>query len=186
MTKTAPVTPAPSMRCALAATLALLAGLSSLACGYRLVGKGSSLPAHVKVIGVPPFGNQTTRPELGQRITENVVEALVGRGQYRVVSDDRGVDAVLRGRVTSWDQKSLQLGEGDGATERVSVTLRASVTFEDRVQRRVTWHQDDYSFTAEYDVIGDPDEYFDTELEAVEEVADDFARAVVSAILQGF
>ena len=45
---------------------------------------------------------------------------------------------------------------------------------------------DDYTFTAEYDVVGDPDEYFDKELGAVEEVAKDFARAVTSAILQGF
>jgi hypothetical protein len=171
-----------------ALALLLVAGLALLApaCGYHVVGKGSNLPAHVKTIGVAAFQNNTTRPELGQRVTEQIIEELVGRGKYQVTSDTRGVDAVLRGTITSWNSKSLQIGEEDSSAEKVNVTLHASVTFEDRVQRRVTWQADDYTFSAEYDVIGDPDAYFDTELGAVDDVADDFARAVVSAILTGF
>lgn len=168
--------------------LALLGALVATApgCGYHLTSKGSNLPPHVKVIAVPEFANNTTRPELGQRVTENVLEELVGRGSYRVSPDVRGADAVLSGTVTSWTSKPVQLTEEGSEAQRVSVTLKASVRFEDRVQRRVTWQQDAYTFTAEYEVIGDPDEYFDTELAAVEEIAEDFARAVVSAILQGF
>lgn len=166
--------------------LAGLVALASFGCGYHLTSKGSNLPAHVKSIGVPPFRNQTSRPELGQRITENVIAELVARGRYDVSSETRGVDAVLTGTVLSWTARPVQLAEGEGDAERVSVTLEASVLFDDRVLQRVTWKQDKYRFTSEYEVIGDPEEYFDTELEAVEEVAEDFARAVVSAVLQGF
>ena len=166
----------------LAATLAAL----SLSCGYNLTSKGSNLPAHVKTIGVPPFRNQTTRPELGERITENIIAALVARGKYKVTTDTRGVDAVLSGTVLNWTSKPVSLSEESDEPEQVTVTLEASVTFDDRVLRRVTWQESSYRFTSDYAVIGDPETYFDTELGAVEEVAEDFARAVVSAILQGF
>lgn len=166
--------------------LAALLAAAALGCGYNLTSKGSNLPAHVKTIGVPPFRNQTTRPELGERITENVIAALVARGKYKVTTDTRGADAVLSGTVLSWTSKPVSLSEESDEPERVTVTLEASVTFDDRVLRRVTWQESSYRFTSDYDVIGDPETYFDTELGAIEEVADDFARAVVSAILQGF
>jgi hypothetical protein len=171
---------------ALIAAAVLIA--TSLGCGYHLTSKGSNLPSHIKTIGVPEFQNATTRPELGERITENLREALIARGRYTIVPDARGqnVDAVLRGTVLSWTAKPVQLGEDDSDAEFVSVTLEASVVFEDKEIGRITWQQDDYKFTSEYRVVGDPDEYFDTELDAVEEVAEDFARAVISAILQGF
>jgi hypothetical protein len=102
------------------------------------------------------------------------------------VAEPRGVDALLTASVLSWTSRPVQLTEEDSDAQRVNVTLRASVVFEDLVEHRVLWEQQSYTFTAEYDVIGDPEEYFDTELGAVEEVAEDFARAVVSAILQGF
>jgi hypothetical protein len=166
------------------ATLALAA--STGGCGYHLVSKGSSLPSHIRRIGVPAFANSTTRPELGQRITERVIAELVGRGKYDVTPDAKGVDAVLHGAVVSWTSRPVQLTAQDSDAQRVAVTLRASVSFEDLVEHRILWEQESYTFTAEYDVIGDPDEYFDTELDAIDEVAEDFARAVVSAILQGF
>jgi outer membrane lipopolysaccharide assembly protein LptE/RlpB len=166
--------------------LAALAGALSLGCGYHLNTKGSNLPPHIQSIGVPPFANQTTRPELGQRLTEEVRNQLVARGKYRVTSDASGVDATLTGTVLSWSSRPMEIGQDGGAAQRVSVTLRASVKFEDRVENRVRWESDDYTFTSEYEVIGDPEQYFDTELGAVETVAEDFARALTSAILQGF
>lgn len=166
--------------------LVTLALVASCACGYRLTTKGNNLPDHVKIIAVPELSNNTNRPELGQRLTENLVRELVSRGRYSVVSERRGADAVLSGTVLSWDTRPLQLSEEDSDAERVTVTLTASITFDDRVQRRVTWQQDGYKYTGEYDVIGDADDYFDTDLDAVEEVAADFARALVSSILQGF
>ena len=156
--------------------------LMLLGCGYHLNTKGSNLPSHIKRIGVPAFANQTTRPELGQRCTEQVREQFVARGKYSVTPDVAGVDAVLTATVLSWSSRPVQVSSERSTAQRVAVTLRASVKFEDLVENRVRWESLDYTFTAEYDVIGDPDEYFDRELGAVEEVAEDFARAVTSEI----
>lgn len=162
----------------------VLATLTS--CGYRLTGTGGSLPAHIKTIAVPALSNGTTRPELAQRITEAIVEQLVARGKYTIVPDAANADAVLVGSIDSWSTRPVELSADRSSAQRVSVTLRANVRFDDLVTDRLIWKQDGYAFTAEYEIIGDPDAYFDTELGAVDEVAEDFARAVVSAILQGF
>lgn len=175
-----------SARRAVAALLAAACALALPACGYHLAGRGSNLPAHVKVIAVPQFNNQTSRPELGQRITEAIVEELVSRARFKVQAEEKGADAAFTGTVLAWNNRPVSLTQETSDAQRVSVTLRAAVQFEDRVEKRVTWRQESYTFTQEYDVVGDPDQYFDTELGAVEEVADDFARAVVSAVLQGF
>ncbi len=173
------------MRLLGAIVLASLIG-PALGCGYHLTGKGSSLPAHIKVIAVPSFTNSTTRPELGQRVTEAVTEQLVRRGKYRIVSSEEGADAVLSGVVQSWTSRPVQLGQQRSEATRAAVTLRATVRFEDRTTKRAIYENDSYTFTSEYDVVGDIDRYFDTELGAVDEVAQDFARAVVSAVMQGF
>ena len=175
-----------SRRLALPVALALASCALATACGYHLSGKGGNLPAHIKKIAVPELENTTTRPELGQRATEQVVKELASRGKYQLSADETGADAVLEGTILSWNQRSLLLTREQSDAQRVSVTLKASVVFTDRTQGRVLWKQDSYTFTQEYDVIGDPEEYFDTELDAVDRVAKDFARAVVSAILQGF
>lgn len=169
-----------------AVALALVAVASLLGCGYHLTGRGGSLPSHVKTIGVPAFTNATTRPELGQRVTEKVIQQLAARGKYRVTTSSDGVDAVLTGSVKSWTSRPIAFTSSSSETTRAAVTLRASVRFEDLVAGTVPFQDEDYLFTKEYDVVGDPDQYFDTELAAVDDVADDFARAVVSAITQGF
>jgi outer membrane lipopolysaccharide assembly protein LptE/RlpB len=169
-----------------AAALALAAACSLLGCGYHLSGRGGALPAHIKTIGVPAFTNATTRPELGQRITEKVIEQLAARGKYHVTPSSDGVDAVLTGSVKSWTSRPIAFTSNSSETTRAAVTLRASVRFQDLVAGTVPFEDEDYLFTKEYDVVGDPDKYFDTELTAVDGVADDFARAVVSAITQGF
>lgn len=170
------------------ATLAAAAALLSLTsgCGYHLTGKGSNLPAHVKTIAVTAFDNHTSRPELGQRITEKITQELVKRGKYKVISTEAGADAVMRGSVDGWTARPVQLGAERSEATRVAVTLRASVRFMDQASGRALYENDAFAFTREYDVVGDPDAYFDTELGAVDQVAQDFSRAVISATLQGF
>ena len=59
--------------------LALLISLSG--CGYSLAGRGSFLPASIKVIGVPLFTNNTNISELERRVTDKVRAEFAGRGK---------------------------------------------------------------------------------------------------------
>ena len=86
----------------LRALLFLLLGLGALlpGCGYRLAGK-IALPESIQVIAVLPFENRTTRPEIEQRVTEEVASELNKRGRIRVGTDASKADAILEGAITS-------------------------------------------------------------------------------------
>ena len=56
-------------------------------CGYSLSGRGSFLPAYIKVIGVPMFTNSTPVFDVEKRITEHVISEFIGRGKYKVEPD---------------------------------------------------------------------------------------------------
>ena len=83
--------------------LAPLAGLALVAggCGYSLAGRGSFLPDYMQVIGVPMFGNRTPYSPLEQMFTEKVRVEFQSRGRYQVLPADTGVDGVVRGDITN-------------------------------------------------------------------------------------
>jgi hypothetical protein len=54
----------------------MASGLALPACGYSLAGRGSFLPASIKVIGVPMFTNNTPIFEVEKRITPRVISEL--------------------------------------------------------------------------------------------------------------
>jgi hypothetical protein len=70
-------------------------------CGYSLAGRGSSLPATIRSVGIPLFENATPVFELEQLMTEKVRLEFIGRGKYKVLPDAPGADAVLIGGITS-------------------------------------------------------------------------------------
>jgi len=84
---------------ALAAVVALTLALPG--CGYSLSGRGSFLPAYIRVIGVPMFVNSTTVFDVEKRITDRVMSELIGRGKYTVKPDATGVDGLLTGEISS-------------------------------------------------------------------------------------
>jgi len=50
----------------------LMAGAFSQACGYALAGRGSFLPADVRVVGVPQLVNQSTFFNVEQLLSEKL------------------------------------------------------------------------------------------------------------------
>ena len=46
------------------------------ACGYHLAGRGSTLPDHVRRIGVPMFENRSEQPEIAQRLLDERAGAV--------------------------------------------------------------------------------------------------------------
>ena len=80
----------------------LVAGLAAVslpACGYSLSGRGSFLPASIRIIGVPLFTNLTSIYEIERPVTDRVRAELIGRGRWTVKPDAENVDALLSGRL---------------------------------------------------------------------------------------
>ena len=60
------------------------------------------------------------------------------------------------------------------------------MTFRDLVQNEVLFQNNAYEFRDQFELEENPTEFFDVTNVAIDEIAREFARAVVSAILEGF
>jgi hypothetical protein len=159
-------------------------------CGYSLAGRGSFLPTYIHRIGIPQFTNQTAVFDVDRRVTERVRSEFIGRGKYIVVPDATGVDAVLTGAVSSITITPAAVNELQQAT-RYLLTLTATVEFKDLRANKVLWHNPGMQYREEFDVSSglntvDPTAFFGQDVNALDRMASEFARAVVSAILEAF
>jgi hypothetical protein len=171
---------------ALAVALALLAHTG---CGYSLAGRGSFLPAYIKVIGVPQFTNNTAVFDLDRQVTDRVRTEFIGRGKYTIVPDTTGVDGLLTGVISSVSLIPVAFNQANQAT-RYALTLSASVEFKDMHANKVLWNNPSMQYREEFAL--DPTSAVDTaaflgqDVNARERMANEFARALVSAILEAF
>jgi hypothetical protein len=169
-----------------AAVLSVLCATS--ACGYSLAGRGSFLPPHIRVIGVPLFTNNTPVFDVERRVTERVRSELAGRGRYTVETDADGVDAVLTGEILSIQITPAGVNQKQQAT-RYLLVLTAKVEFRDVKNNKMIWNNPAMQFREEYPVTGtvlDPNAFFGQDVNALERLAAEFARTLVSAILEAF
>jgi hypothetical protein len=178
----------PATHLARIVSLALL--MASSGCGYSLAGRGSFLPAYIKAIGVPNFTNSTPVIQVEQRISDRVRSELIGRGRYRVEPATTGVDAVLLGEITSITIAPVAVTQQQTASRYV-LTLTARVEFKDLKTDKVIWSNPAMPFREEYDVstataATDPNAFFGQDQNALDRLATEFARTLVSAILEAF
>lgn len=172
-------------RAGVRAILILSLALAQSGCGYRLAGRNQLLPPTVRIIAIPPFENQTRRPEIEQRITEHVTQTFIQRGGYRTSADEKGADALLKGEVTGYDVTPVSVGSSGRAT-RYEVVITASVELSKVPEGQVLFRSSNFVFKKQYDVSGPGLTFFDQEITAIDEIAKDFAESVVTSILEGF
>ena len=176
----------------LVAAGAVLAALGlTAACGYALAGRGSTLPAHIRLIGIPEFENGTPYPDLERVVTESVRAEFQSRGRFRVQPEAGAVDAVLTGRIIRLDLVPATLTTSLQAS-RYIVSLVVAVEFRDRTNNNeVIWANPSMTFRDEFDVPssasgGDPTAAFRQDVNAVDRLAKSFARTAVTSILEAF
>jgi len=174
-----------------AVTLLLATTTLSQGCGYALTGQGSFLPDYIQTIGVPLFENGTSVFELEQSLTQLVRSEFIGRGQYRVVAAETGVDALLTGTITGVSINPVTFSPQQQASRYV-FTVRAAIEFRDIATDEILWENPQLNFSDEYDVSSggggaiDATLFFGQQSNAVQRLARDFARTVVSSILEAF
>jgi hypothetical protein len=163
--------------------------LASSGCGYSLAGRGSFLPTYIRTIGLPMFVNNTPVFEVERTITERVRAELIGRGRYEVKPDRTAVDAVLIGEILNIGLAPSAFNQQQQAT-RYAITIVAKIEFRDLKTDKVLWQNPAMAFTEQYDVTTttalDAAAFLGQNQNAVERLASEFARTIVSAILEAF
>lgn len=169
-----------------------VACIAASGCGYALSGRGSFLPDYIQVVGVPAFINRTSVFEIDRVLTDRVRTEFGGRGKYRVQPDTNNVDAILIGIITGVVTKNTSYTVNSQAA-RVQVIVTASFEFRDVRDNKVLWANPAMRYTEEYETSSDsgatgadPTAFFGQNANAMERMAQNFARSVVTSILEAF
>jgi len=167
-----------------AAWLVLLA--TSTGCGYHTAGHAVQLPENVKTIAVPAFVNETSTYRIEQMLTSSVVREFTTRTHYHILnSPGEAADATLRGTVLSTSASPLTYNSTTGQAASVLVVVSMKVALTDR-QGRVLYQNPSYLFREQYEVSQDLASFFEEDSPAFRRLSQDFARTLVSNILEGF
>lgn len=160
--------------------------LLATGCGYHTAGHATRLPANVQTIAIPGFVNKTQTYRVEQILTQEVVREFVGRTQYRVINGTSAdAQATLKGIVLSARAEPLTY---DAQTQRASsamITVTLKVTLEDR-SGKILFENRNYIFREQYQVSREIASFFDEETPALQRMSKDFARTLVSDILEAY
>lgn len=180
-----------SRRECLRALSVALGAAASGACGYSLAGRGSFLPANIRSIAIPVFANRTPYLTVEQMFTEKVRVEFQSRGSYSVQPAEPGADGVVRGEIIAINAAPVGYNDQQLAS-RYRFTVTVSVKFDDVSQKKTLWENGALSFSDEYDLASrnsaslDVTAFLEQERAAIDRLSTDFAKSVVSAILEAF
>src|SRR5579863_3433145 len=156
-------------------------------CGYHTSGHAVTLPANVKTIAIPAFKNQTNTYRIEQMLTASVVREFTTRTHYHILNDStEAADATLRCTVLSTSASPLTYNSatGQAASVLIVVSMRASLT-DDR-KGKMLYVNPSYVFREQYEVSQDLSSFFEEDSPALRRLSQDFARTLVSNILEDY
>ena len=175
-----------SCRCLLALST-LLAFLVLTGCGYHTLGAATQLPPEVHTISVRFLENKTQHYHTEVEMTEALVSELNTRTRYHVVpAKDAGeADATLSGLILTETITPYTYNSNTGQTSTYMITLSANITLTDR-NHRVLYQHTNYQFHQQYEATSDLASFIQEDSPAEKRIARDFARTLVSDILESF
>ena len=174
----------PSSWTALVICVALLLVVSG--CGYHTSGHAVRLPDDIHTIYVPMFQNTTQTFRVEQTITAAVVQEFRSRTSFRIVtSNDGTADATLNGMVNYTANSPLTYDSVTGRISSSLITVGAKVSLVDRAGKTV-WSNPNYMYREQYQVSRDVSSFFDESNPAFLRVAREFAKSLVSNILEAY
>ena len=159
------------------------------ACGYSLAGHGS-FPARIcpdvrRPDVCQPHGRLQPRDDAD---AEGAV-GFIGRGKFQILPEATGVDALLSGEVVAVNIQPASFTPNQLAS-RYAITMVAKIELRDMRENKVLWENPSVTFRQD-DATGgraviDPAAFFQQDTNALERLSTEFARTIVSAILEAF
>jgi outer membrane lipopolysaccharide assembly protein LptE/RlpB len=154
-------------------------------CGYHTAGHANLLPSDLRTIAVPAFVNQTQTYKIEQMLTGAVVQEFATRTHYRIVTASDSADATLHGTVLSTYTTPLTYDSKTGRAASILVIVSMNVSLADR-QGRVLYQNPSYTFREQYEVSQELSSFFEEDSPAFQRLSREFARTLVSNILEAF
>ncbi len=153
---------------------------------YKPAGRGDNLPRHIKTLAIPPFQNPSLRFKVEQRFTSALIDEVLRRTRsLNVVSTTEGADAVMIGSIKNFYIRPVLLDDL-GRARLFEVAIIVGLTVRDQTKNKIIYDNQNYVFRDEYEISIDPKTFFSEEGPAVDRIARDFAKSVMTTILEGF
>lgn len=155
-------------------------------CGYHTNARVTQVPENVRTIAVPAFVNQSRTYRIEQMLTEAVVREFLARTHYKIQYEaNPAADATLSGTVLATSATPSAYNSQTGSAASVQVTVVMSVSLKDR-DGKVLFENGSYVFRDQYQVSQQVSSFFEENSPALQRLSQEFARTLVSNILEGF
>jgi outer membrane lipopolysaccharide assembly protein LptE/RlpB len=169
-----------------AGVLVMLLALASAGCGYHSAGHAAKLPPDLKTIALPAFVNHTHTYRVEQVLTAAVVREFLTRTNYRIANEATdSADATLRGDVLTTEFAPLTYDSKTGRASSALITVTMKVQLVDR-KGKVLYENQNYIFREQYQVSREISSFFEEETPALDRLSRDFARTLVSNVLEAY
>ena len=166
--------------------LIILLAVALSGCGYHSAGHAAKLPPDLKTIAIPAFVNHTHTYRVEQVLTTAVVHEFLGRTNYRIANEATdSADATLRGDVMTTELAPLTYDSNTGRASSALITVTMKVQLVDR-KGKVLYENQNYTFREQYQVSREISSFFEEETPALDRLSRDFARTLVSNILEAY
>lgn len=155
-------------------------------CGYHQAGSATHIPAGTHTLAVPIFATKAQAFHTEMLFTESVVRELNTRTKYRIINtDSQDADVTLRGTILAQTVAPLTYDATSGQTSSyvVNITAKVVLTAHDG---HVLYQNDSITFREQYQSTQDLSGFIQEDSPAVARIARDFARGVVSDMLESF
>jgi outer membrane lipopolysaccharide assembly protein LptE/RlpB len=170
----------------LGALPALVLSLALAGCGYHVAGKDNNLPTNLKILAIPAFTNGTQVYRVEQNLTSAVVREFITRTHYHVINrQDRSADATLQGTVLAASVFPLTIDTRTNRVATVLVQVSMHVSLTDK-KGKVLYDNPGYLFREQYQESSSLSTFFQEESPALQRLSRDFARALVSDIVENY
>jgi outer membrane lipopolysaccharide assembly protein LptE/RlpB len=164
----------------------VVSALALAGCGYHVTGKADLLPKTVKTIAIPAWSNITIRYKLADRLPGALTREFLSRTRYQVVGDVNQADAVLTGSVTRIDSFPTVFDPVTGRAAAVQMIVILQMKLVERATGKVLYERPQFEARQRYEISTDPAAYFEESSEALNRLAGEVSRSIVSAVLEGF
>lgn len=165
---------------------AVLALMVLAGCGYHTLGSATHLDPDARSLAVPVFATKTNTYHTELAMTNAVIREFADRTRLRVTPDGGGdPDMVLHGTVLQEVMAPLTYNLATQQSSSYLLTVVATVQLTGR-NGKVLYENKNYVFREQYQSTTDLTTFLDESPAAVDRLSRDFARALVSDVLEGY
>ena len=161
----------------LAVSIAIVSLAGCGGCPYSFT--GSSVPPHLKTIGIPLVDDQSGfgEPNLRENFTNKLI-SLFQQDNSLEIADKTHADSILEGLIISVRDDPSVITKGESVSKR-RVTISVKVTFQDMKLRKRVWERE-FSGWGDYDISSGVAQRTTAIADAIQKLGEDILNATVS------